>query len=62
RRTRPTRRRRWRKLSGGYAASEFPPPAKMFVATPDKMIVAAQATAGAHGGADLGVVNLSAGA
>ncbi|SPD37519.1 protein of unknown function (plasmid) [Cupriavidus taiwanensis] len=34
----------------------------MFVATPDKMIVAAQATAGAHGGADLGVVNLSAGA
>jgi len=42
RRTRPTRRRRWGEVSGGYAASDFSPPAKTYVAIPAKMIVAAQ--------------------
>ncbi|MDP9652039.1 hypothetical protein J2793_007514, partial [Paraburkholderia caledonica] len=32
----------WGELSGGYAASDFSPPAKTFAATPAKMIVALQ--------------------
>jgi hypothetical protein len=37
---RPTRHCRWLVISGGYAAFDSSPPAKMIVATPAKMIVA----------------------